>query len=72
MKVVLMDQARMAGGGNIYANDALWLSTFVSITGFIYAVVSAFAIAHVWEKFNSLSDEVRKEAASLKNIAIFS
>lgn len=53
-------------------NDALWISTFVSITGFIYAVVSAFAIAHVWGKFNSLSDEVRKEASSLKNITIFS
>ncbi len=26
IKVVLMDQARIAGVGNIYANDALWLS----------------------------------------------
>ncbi len=31
IKVVLMDQERMSGVGNIYANDALWLSKILPI-----------------------------------------
>lgn len=52
------------------ANDAAWLTVFVSLIGVIYAVIAAFTIMHVWNEFNAMDSEIRKEAVHLRNLVL--
>ena len=48
--------------------DTQWLTIFIPVVGGIYAIVAAFVMFHVWNEFNALSDKMRKETVSLRNI----
>lgn len=52
--------------------DTQWLTIFIPVVGGIYAIVAAFVMFHVWNEFNALSDKMRKEAVSLRNVYLLS
>jgi len=52
------------------ADDALWLSIFISVIGIIYALIAAFMIVNVWGEFDKLENLLRKETISLRNLYI--
>ena len=49
-------------------SDQNLLSMFVGVVGTIYAIITGFMIANVWNKYMALINAVTKETTSLRNI----
>jgi hypothetical protein len=57
---------------NFFSGDAEGIGALLQIVGTLYSVVYAFAIYVIWGQFTAVENEVVKEAASLKDLMLFS
>ncbi len=52
----------------ISANDQNSFSQFIQIAGTIYAIITGFIVASVWNKYTALVNATRQEPTSLRNV----